>query len=75
MQAIEVKFLGATNHQGARLKATCRSGTITKGWDYALDDDNYKLVAMLLQAKLGWDFQLVEGILANGNHVFTFVEK
>lgn len=75
MQAIEVKFLGATNFQGSRLKATCISGSITKGWDYALDDENYKHVAMLLQAKLGWDFELSEGILANGNHVFTFIKK
>ncbi len=71
MQAIEVKFLSRTNHQGARLKAICKSGTITKGWDYSLDDDNYKHVAELLQQKLGWDFTLIEGVLANGNHVFT----
>ncbi len=74
MQAIEVKFLGATDAQGSRLKAICRAGSITVGWDYALDDDNYPLAAKKLLEKLNWThFDLSHGILANGNHVFILI--
>ena len=75
MQAIEVKYLGPTDARGSRLKATCRAGSITIGWDYALDDDNYIKAARELCVKVGWanwPERLIEGTLANGNKVFVF---
>ncbi len=76
MQAIEVKFLGATNFQGSRLKAICQAGTITSGWRYELEDnENYEHVAKLLIKKLGWEFEPVGGVLPNGNHVFVLQKK
>lgn len=79
MQAIEVKYLGPTNHQGSRLKATCQSGSVTVGWKYELEDnDNYLRAAIELVRKMGWydidmsEHNLTGGVLASGSHVFVF---
>ena len=45
MQAIEVKYLAATNSRGSRFKATAPGGSITISRDYALDTNMNELVA------------------------------
>lgn len=73
MQAIKTQYFGATNHRGARVKATCDAGSITVAWDYELSTEgNHHAAARALQNKLGWDDY---GPLAGGSlkHVFVWV--
>jgi hypothetical protein len=53
MQAITTKYLGPTNTQGARIKATCESGTVTVGYRHDLSGaDVHAVAAMALARKL-----------------------
>jgi len=45
MQAITTKYLPATNHLGARVKATCSRGSLTIGFDYNLSGDAIHIAA------------------------------
>lgn len=55
-QAIITKFMGPTNSRGARVKATADAGSVTVGWDYALNiEGNHTAAAKALAMKLGWD--------------------
>lgn len=61
-QAIETKYLGPTNHRGARVKASCQAHSITLPWDHALGaEDNHKAAARTLIMQLGWDYPKVYG--------------
>lgn len=61
-QAITTKYLGPTNHYGERIKATCYSGSITVGYDYALNDnENHDAAAAALVAKMGWSGDYIGG--------------
>jgi hypothetical protein len=55
-QAIVTKYLGPTDHQGARIKATSGGGlTLTVAWDYASDvEDNHQAAANALADKYNW---------------------
>jgi hypothetical protein len=64
MQAITTKYLGPTNHKGARIKATCQAGSVTIGFPYADDDHAHACAALL--AKLGWTGHWVSGGLPDG---------
>jgi hypothetical protein len=59
MQAITTKYLGPTNTQGARIKATCDAGSITVPYPHELSgQDVYvyaEAAAMVLVRKLGWE--------------------
>lgn len=70
-QAIITKYLGPTNTLGARIKATCAGGSITRAYDYALDlDAQSHTAALALCRKLGWDAaRLHSGVLPNGDSV------
>jgi hypothetical protein len=62
MQAITTKFLGASNYRGSRVKASCDGGTITLGWDDALNsEDNHVAAARALITKLGWFHDATRG--------------
>ena len=52
MQAITVKYHGATNTRGSRLKATSASGqSISIPWDSGLNEDaNYDMAVVALCA-------------------------
>jgi hypothetical protein len=64
-QAIETKYLGATNAKGGRIKATAWAGSVTVGYDCALDaQGNHKAAADALIAKMGW-----KGTFAQGGNV------
>lgn len=78
MQAIQTKYLGPTNHRGARIKATCDSGSVTVSWDYSHNvEDNHRLAAEALSLKLGW-LMVTHGTVHTGSlpdgsfcHVFV----
>ena len=40
MQAIQTKYLPATNNRGSRIKATCERGSITIPFPYDLNGDD-----------------------------------
>jgi hypothetical protein len=61
-QAIETKYIKATNTRGSRIKATAWGGSITIGYDYALDTDGaHKAAADALIAKMGWSGTFAQG--------------
>jgi len=61
-QAIETKFLPATNTKGARVKATAWAGSITLPYDYALNtDDMHRAAAEALAVKLNWKGDWLQG--------------
>lgn len=61
-QAIETKYIKATNTRGSRIKATAWGGSITVGYDYALDTDGaHKAAADALIAKMGWSGTFAQG--------------
>lgn len=67
-QAIETKYLPATNNRGSRIKATAWAGSVTVPYDYALDADaNHKAAAMALIAKYEWQGTFAQGGNAKGN--------
>ena len=66
-QAIATKYLGPTNHRGARVKATSQAGSVTMPWDDALDvDANHARAAEALRVKLGWSGEWAGGGLPDG---------
>jgi len=75
-QAIETKFIKATNATGERIKATAWAGSVTIGYDYALDaQGNHKAAADALIAKMGWTGTFAQGGNAKGDgYVFVNVE-
>lgn len=54
-QAIVTRYLGPTDHRGARVKASAQAGSVTVSWDDALDtDQNHERAAMALAKRYGW---------------------
>ena len=87
MQAIEVKYLGPTNHKGTRYKAICDAGSKTYSaghldhwlYEHKVDTSDYnrsRLAAEFLRNSLGWTHpnygRMFGGSLKNGNYVFVF---
>lgn len=74
MQAIETKYLGPTNHRGARIKATTAGGdSVTVSYDYASHDPHGEAVKALL-IKTGWKGNMISGGSSNGRCVWVFVD-
>ena len=75
-QAIETRYLGASNTKGTRIKATAFGGSVTVGYDYALDaQDNHRAAADALIAKLGWTGTFAQGGNVTGTgYYFVNVE-
>tara|TARA_R110002111_G_scaffold17323_5_gene43512 strand:- start:1840 stop:2073 length:234 start_codon:yes stop_codon:yes gene_type:complete len=73
MQAIQVKYISATNTQGARRKAFCYSGSITVPCNSALnEEENAMAVGYALIEKLGWKLFIRDyATLPNGDTVLT----
>lgn len=66
-QAIETRYLGPTNTKGGRIKATAWAGSITIGYDHALNtEDAHKAAADALIAKMGWNGTYAQGGNAKG---------
>lgn len=55
MQAIITKYLGPTDHRGARIKAIADAGSVMVHWDHALNvEDNHQRAATALAEKFRW---------------------
>jgi hypothetical protein len=82
MQAIQTKFLPATNTRGARIKATCWRGSITIDYPHHLSGDEvHREAARALLAKFraedkekygsedsgAWGWEFVTGTLPDGS--------
>lgn len=66
-QAIATKYLGPTNHRGARIVATCQAGTLTAPWDDDYDvDGNHTATAYALALHMGWSGTWHGGGLPDG---------
>ena len=64
MQAIETKYLGATNYKGSRIKATHQGNahSVTLGYNHALNlDENHHECAKALMRKLKWEGEMHGG--------------
>lgn len=67
-QAIVTKFLGPTNHRGARVKAMASAGSVVVSWDYAEGiDANHARAAKALADKFGWGGSWAGGGMPGGN--------
>ena len=76
MQAIRTRYLGPTNHRGARIVATCDAKRKTYSWDYALNvAENHAQAAHALATELGWlsAHTLASGGLADGSYAHVLV--
>lgn len=75
-QAIETRYLGPTNTKGGRIKATAAAGSVTIGYDHALNTEGaHKAAALTLIDKMGWTGTFAQGGNAKGNgYVFVNVE-
>lgn len=70
MQSITVKYLGPTNHRGARFKATHPGGvsSVIRGYDYALSTaENEWRAAKALILELGWHENVSEWVRGTVN--------
>lgn len=64
-QAIETRYLGATNTKDGRIKATAAAGSVTVPYAYELTTaDAHKAAALTLIDKMGW-----QGTFAQGGNV------
>lgn len=73
MQAIVVKYMGATNSRGSRYKATAAMGeSITVSYDHSLNaSKNAKRAAAALAEKLGWTGEWYEGGGLKSEYVYV----
>ena len=76
MQAIETKYFGPSNVKGSRIRATAQAGSVTVGYDHALNgDENHKAAAVKLMKKFSWKGGIVGGTLKSGNMVWVMTER
>ena len=76
MQAIQTKYLPATNRRGDRIIAKCHSGKITVPWNWALDtEENHRAAAYALARSLGLFGAWVSGWLADSSYVHTCLKR
>lgn len=78
--AILTKYLGPTDHRGARITAKTHGGAITVPWDHSLNsEDNHTAAAKAYCAKTGWldddSLLLVGGWLPDNSGCFILYEK
>lgn len=76
-QAIITKYLGPTDTKGARIKATCYSGSIAIDYPYHLDTDRaHRAAAKALCKKLDWTGTLIGGSLPDeSGYAFVFADE
>lgn len=71
MKAIETKYFGPGNVRGARIKATDGDNTVWISYPHELSpEDGHRLAAETLCAKLGWNYELLQGATKRG-YVFV----
>ena len=75
MQAIQTKYLPATDTRGSRIKATCETGSITIAYPHELSGQAvHRKAAEALVDKFwpGIKDKLLGGSLKDGSSVFVF---
>jgi hypothetical protein len=77
MQAIITKYLCPTGFKGARIKATCYSGSVTIPYDHSLSGSAvHRKAAEALLEKLQWTGRLIGGSDPSGQgYTFVFAES
>lgn len=74
MQAIVTKYLGPTDHRGARIVASCYADRLTIPYPHEKSgEDAFRVAAEALRDKLGWTGVLVGGSLPDGSYAFVFM--
>jgi hypothetical protein len=75
-QAIETKYIKATNVTGGRIKATAWAGSVTLPYDHELSvEKNHKKAVFALLLKLRWNGKYAQGGNAKGDgYYFVNVE-
>jgi hypothetical protein len=75
-QAIETKYLGATNTKNGRIKAMAWAGSVTLPYDHELSvEKNHKKAAFALLLKLRWNGKYAQGGNIKGDgYYFVNVE-
>jgi hypothetical protein len=76
-QAIVTRYIGPTDHRGARISARAYGGRVTVPYDYG-SREPHDDAALALMAKMGWDetHDLVEGVAPDGwGNVYVLVPK
>lgn len=72
MKAIQIKYLSATNNKGSRWKAWTEAGSMTVGYNYALDPkENALALATAYCEKYDWSMPKGIGSIPNGDYVVT----
>ena len=71
-QAIAIKFLGATNTKGTRLKLTSYGGSITVPFYGAVQEQRIRQSVDALLNKLAWSGEYIIGCLPSGDYVAVF---
>ena len=73
MKAIQVKYPPVTNTKPSRWKAWAEGGaSVTLPYDHALNaSENARRAAVALTTKMVWGRPIGEGVLPNGDYVFT----
>lgn len=73
LQAIQTKFYGPGNVQGAKVIARAGAGRMTMAWDHSKNpEDNHRLAARMFAQKYNWEGELVTGVLHDGSYVHVF---
>lgn len=72
-QAIETRYLPATNTRPARIGARAQAGRIAIPWDHGLNqEDNHRRAAEQFAERMGWTGRLVGGGLPGASFVWVF---
>lgn len=74
MQAIQTRYLPATNCRPSRIRAWCAAGSLTIGYPHELSGQEcHRKAAGALVEQLGWSAYgpLLGGCLASGDYCFV----
>jgi hypothetical protein len=76
MQAIETRYLGATDLKGSRIVARCEASRIVSSKHQMRAtsvEEDHRLVAIELIQKLGWHGHWVQGAVPSNRKGYVFV--
>jgi hypothetical protein len=76
MQAIITKYIGPTNHRGARIKAIAAAGNVTVPYEYGTDTDGaHRVAAVAFCEKFDWTFDHIAGDLPDGSLAWVKIPR
>jgi hypothetical protein len=71
-QAISTKYIGPTNHRGARVKAFCEAGSIIVPWAHGLTViENHRAAAVKLATNFKWSTDFAVGSTSGWGYCFV----